>query len=153
MKREQENSQVPEMLLAKKKKKTKTLNKFVSETDSFVSRSIYISKIVPSSRGYPLWNHCKYPMSMDTCNGSITDIHLCILCHSHNGQHLFILLMAVCWNLMKCISRWGSIGLDQILEKSDELCQSLNKFKLLGVEDLPTRIEIYSYYTFGKQNR
>ena len=85
MKREQENSQVPEMLLAKKKKKTKTLNKFVSETDSFASRSIYISKIVPSSRGYPLWNHCKYPMSMDTCNGSITDIHLCILCHSHNG--------------------------------------------------------------------
>ena len=85
MKREQENSQVPEMLLAKKKKKTKTLNKFVSETDSFVSRSIYISKIVPSSRGYPLWNHCKYPMSMDTCNGSITDIHLCILRHSHNG--------------------------------------------------------------------
>ena len=84
MKREQENSQVPEMLLAKKKK-TKTLNKFVSETDSFASRSIYISKIVPSSRGYPLWNHCKYPMSMDTCNGSITDIHLCILCHSHNG--------------------------------------------------------------------
>ena len=85
MKREQENSQVPEMLLAKKKKQTKTLNKFVSETDSFASRSIYISKIVPSSRGYPLWNHCKYPMSMDTCNGSITDIHLCILCHSHNG--------------------------------------------------------------------
>ena len=41
-KRKLENSQTPEMLSAKKQ----TLKKFISETDSFVGRSIHISKIV-----------------------------------------------------------------------------------------------------------
>ena len=45
MKRELENSQVPEMLSAKKQK-IQTLYKFVLETDSFVRRPIHISNIV-----------------------------------------------------------------------------------------------------------
>ena len=55
--------------------------------------------------------------------------------------------MAVCLSLIKSISRWDGIDFDQILGKSDELFKSLNKFKLLGVEDLPTKIEIYSHST------
>ena len=44
IKRELENSKVQETQSAKQK--NQTLNKIVSETDSFVSRSIHISKIV-----------------------------------------------------------------------------------------------------------
>ena len=44
-KRKLENSQAPEVLSAKKQK-NHTFNKFISETDSFVRRSIDISKIV-----------------------------------------------------------------------------------------------------------
>ena len=54
-------------------------------------------------------------------------------------------LTAVCWSLIKSISRWDGIDLDQTLGKGDELFKSLNKFKLLGVQDLPTKIEIYSH--------
>ena len=53
--------------------------------------------------------------------------------------------MVVCWSLIKSISRWDSNDLDQILRKGGELFKSLNKFKLLGVEDLPTKMEIYSH--------
>ena len=53
--------------------------------------------------------------------------------------------MADCWSFIKSISRWNSIDLDHILEKGNELFKSLNKFKLHGVEDLPTKIEIYSH--------
>ena len=42
-------------------------------------------------------------------------------------------LIAVCWNL-----NW-------IIGKSDELFRSLSEFELLGVEGLPTKIEIYSH--------
>ena len=44
MKRELENSKVQEMQSAKKRK-IQRLNKFISEKDSFVGRSIHISKI------------------------------------------------------------------------------------------------------------
>ena len=62
-------------------------------------------------------------------------------------QCLFISFIAVCWSLIKSISRWDSNDLDRILRKGDELFKSLNKFKLLGVEDLPTKIGIYSHST------
>ena len=48
--------------------------------------------------------------------------------------------------VIKSISRWDINDLDQILRKGDELFKSLNEFKSLGVEDLPTKIEIYSYF-------
>ena len=60
-------------------------------------------------------------------------------------QCLCISLIAVCWSLIKSISRWDSNDLDRILRKGDELFKSLNKFKLLGVEELPTKIEVYSH--------
>ena len=74
-KRELENSQAPEMLPAKKQK-TQTLNKFISETYSFVSRSIHIIKNCPgypSSREYSLWNYCRYPMLVRLINGSLLE--------------------------------------------------------------------------------
>ena len=123
-KRKLENSQAPEMLSAKKQK-NHTLNKFISETDSFVGRSIHISKIV---QGIHHQGDIRY--------GSTAGI-----------QCLCISLMAVCWSLIKSISRWDSNDLDRILRKSDELFKSLNKFKLLGVEDVPTKTVIYSHCT------
>ena len=53
--------------------------------------------------------------------------------------------MALFWSLTKSISRWDSNDLDRILRKGDEFFKSLNKFKLLGIEDLPTKMEIYSH--------
>ena len=53
--------------------------------------------------------------------------------------------MAVCSSRIKSISRWDSNDVDWILRKGDELFKSFNKFKLLGVEDLLTKIEIYSH--------
>ena len=53
--------------------------------------------------------------------------------------------MAVCCCLFKSILRWDSNSLDWILEKGDDLFKSFNKFKLPGVEDLPTKIEICSH--------
>ena len=123
-KRKLENSQAPEMLSAKKQK-IHTLNKFISETDSFVGRSIHISKIVQGTHHQG-----------DIRYGSTVGI-----------QCLCISLMAVCWSFTKSISRWDSNDLDRILRKGDELFKSLNKFKLLGVEDLPTKIGIYSHST------
>ena len=61
-------------------------------------------------------------------------------------QCFCISLMPVCWGFIKSISKWDSNDLDQILRKSDELFNSFNKLKLLGVEDLVTEMEIYSYY-------
>ena len=119
-KRKLENSQAPEMLSAKKQE-IHTLNKFISETDSFVGRSIHISKIVQGTH-----------FQGDICYGSTAGI-----------QCLCISLMAVCWSLIKSASRWDSNGC--ILRKVDELFKSLNKFKLLGAEDPPTKIEIYSH--------
>ena len=118
MKQNLKNSHVPEMLSAKKYK-IQTLNKYVSEMDSFVSRSIYISKIVPGIHHHG-----------DICYGTTASI-----------QCLCISLMALCWSLIKSISRWDSIDLDQVTGKGDELFKPLNKLKLLGVGDLPTKIE------------
>ena len=122
MKQKLKNSQVPETLSAKKYK-IQTLNKYVSEMDSLVSGLIYISKIVPGIHHHG-----------NICYGTTASI-----------QCLFISLMAVCWSLIKSISRWNSIDLDQVTGKGDELFKPLNKFKLLGVVDLPTKIEIYSH--------
>ena len=44
--------------------------------------------------------------------------------------------MAVCWSLIKSISRWDDNNdLDQILGKADKLFKCVNKFKLLEVEN------------------
>ena len=51
-------------------------------------------------------------------------------------QCLCISLMAVCWSLIKSISRWDdSNDLDQILGKAGELFKCVNKLKLLEVEN------------------
>ena len=121
-KRELENSQSPEMLSVKKQK-IQTLNNFISETDSFVSTSIHISKIVQGT-------HHQGDIRYGTTAGI---------------QCLCISLMAVCWSLAKSISRWDSNDFDRILRKGDELFKSLDKFGLPGVEDLPTKIDIYSH--------
>ena len=122
-KQELENSQAPEMLLAKKQK-IQTLNKFVSETGRFVSRSIHISKIVQGT-------HHQGDIHYRTTAGI---------------QHLCISLMAVCWSLIKSISRWDSNDIDRTLRKGDVLFKPFNKFKLLRIEDLSTKMEIYSHF-------
>ena len=98
------------------------MKKFISEADSFVSRSIHISKIVQGT------HHQE-----DICYATTAGI-----------QCLCISLIAVCWSLIQSISRRDSNDFDWILRKDDEF-KSLNKFKLLGVEDLPTEIEIHSH--------
>ena len=103
-----------------KKQKVHTLNKFISGADSFVGRSIHISKILQGTH-----------QQGDIRYGFI--------------QCLCISLMAVCSSRIKSISRWDSNDVDWILRKGDELFKSFNKFKLLGVEDLLTKIEIYSH--------
>ena len=110
-------------MLSATKQKILILNKFSSETDSFVGRSIHIAKIVQGTHHQG-----------NICYGSTAGI-----------QCLCISLMVVYWSLIKSISRWDSNDLDQILRKDDELFKSLNKFKLLGVENLPTEIEIHSH--------
>ena len=96
-------------MLSANKQKIQTLNKFISETDSFVIRSIHMSKVVQGT------NH-----QGDIRYGTTTGI-----------QCSCISLMAVCWSRIKSISRWNSNDLDRILRKSDELFKSLNKFELL----------------------
>ena len=110
-------------MLSAKKQKNHTLNKFIPETGSFVGRTIHIQKIV----------QCTHNQG-DILYGSTAGI-----------QCLCISLMAACWSLIKCLSRWDNNELDRILRKSDALFKSLNKFELFGVEDLPTKTEIYSH--------
>ena len=96
-------------MLSAKKQKNQTLNKFISEKDSFVSRSIRISKVVQGT-------HHQGVIGYGTTAG--------IQCSC-------ISLMAVCWSHIKSIPRWNSNDLDRILKKGDEFFKSLNKFKLL----------------------
>ena len=73
-------------MLSAKKQEIHTLNKFISETNSFVGRSIHISKI---AQGTHYQGDIRY--------GSTAGI-----------QCLCISLMAVCWDLIKSVSRWDS---------------------------------------------
>ena len=100
------------------------MNKFISETGRFVSRSIHISKILQGT-------HHQGDIHYETTAGI---------------QYLCISLMAVCWSLIKSISRWDSNDIDRTLRKGDVLFKSLNKFKLLRIEDLSTKMEIYSHF-------
>ena len=52
-----------------------------------------------------------------------------ILCSS-------ISLMSVCWTF-ESASTWDSFDLDCRLQKGDLLFKSLNKYRYLGMEDLP----------------
>ena len=70
-------------MLSAKKQRIQTLNKFISETDSFVGRSIHLSKMVQGT------NH-----QGDISYGSTVSI-----------QWLCISLMAACGRLIKSISR------------------------------------------------
>ena len=53
--------------------------------------------------------------------------------------------MEVCGNFIKFISKLDSNDLDQILGELDELFKWVKKIKLLGFEDLSTKIDIYSH--------
>ena len=46
-------------------------------------------------------------------------------------------LMSVFWTLFKSVSIWDSFDLDCILQKWDFLFKSLNKYRYLGLEELP----------------
>ena len=98
------------------------MNKFISETNSFVS-SQFTYQIIQGTHHQG-----------DIRYGTNTII-----------QYFCISLIAVSWSLIKSISKWDSNHLDRILGKGGELFKSLNKFKLIGVEDSPTKLEIYSH--------
>ena len=51
-------------------------------------------------------------------------------------------LMSVCWTLFKSESISDSFDLDYILQKEDLLFKSLNKYRYLGIENLP-----HEFYT------
>ena len=53
--------------------------------------------------------------------------------------------MSVCWNTFISITTWDGADLDMISEYGDELFKSLNQYRLLGVDDLPRTVNIYSY--------
>ena len=97
-KRKLQNSQAPEVLSVKKRK-NHTFNKFISETGSFVGRSIHKSKIVQGTHHQG-----------DIRYGSTVGI-----------QCLCISLMAVDWSVIKSTSRWDNNDLDRTLRKGDEL--------------------------------
>ena len=40
---------------------------------------------------------------------------------------------------------WDGTNLDMILENRDRLYKSLNQYRLLGVDNLPRTVNIYSY--------
>ena len=52
-------------------------------------------------------------------------------------------LMAVCWNMFKSVARFDGYDLNRILQSGDELFKSLNMFRVLRVDNLPTRVSIY----------
>lgn len=54
-------------------------------------------------------------------------------------------IMSICWGIVKTIARWDSDELDRILQNGDCLFKSLHIFRLLGVEDLPTEVNIRGY--------
>ena len=54
-------------------------------------------------------------------------------------------LMSVCWNTVISVATWDGTDLDMILENGDRLFKSLNQYRLLGVDDLPRTVNIYSY--------
>ena len=51
--------------------------------------------------------------------------------------------MAVCWNMFKSVARFDGYDLNRILQSGDELLKSLNMFRVLRVDNLPTRVSIY----------
>lgn len=53
--------------------------------------------------------------------------------------------MEVCGSFIKFISKLDSNDLDQILGEFDELFKWVKKIRLLGLEDLSTKIDIYSH--------
>ena len=53
--------------------------------------------------------------------------------------------LCICWGIVKTIARWDSDELDRILQNGDCLFKSLHIFRLLGVEDLPTEVNIRGY--------
>ena len=53
-------------------------------------------------------------------------------------------LMSVCWSTFISITIWDGTDLDMILENGDRLFKSLNQYRLLGVDDLPRSVDIYS---------
>ena len=53
--------------------------------------------------------------------------------------------MEVCGSFIMFISKLDSNDLDQILGEFDELFKWVKKIRLLGLEDLSTKIDIYSH--------
>ena len=54
-------------------------------------------------------------------------------------------LMSVCWSTFISVTMWDGTDLDMILENGDRLFKSLNQYRLLGVDDLPRSVDIYSH--------
>ena len=58
-------------------------------------------------------------------------------CRGVYSAHVYHLAMSVCWALFKSVSIWNSFDLDCMLQKEDLLFKSLNKYRYLGMENLP----------------
>ena len=82
--------------------------KKISETNSFPSRLILISKVFQGT-------HHKEDILYGTTAGV---------------ECMFISFMGDCWSLIKTISRWDGNDLDWILGKCDEFLKSLNKLEI-----------------------
>ena len=46
-------------------------------------------------------------------------------------------LITVIWTLFRSPGQWKKLDLDGLLGKGDQLFKSLNRFRYLGIEDLP----------------
>ena len=54
-------------------------------------------------------------------------------------------LMSVCWSIFISETTWDCTDLDMMLENGNRLFKSLNQYRLLTVDHLPRRVNIYSY--------
>ena len=86
---------------------------------------------------------------MSECNSSIDKI---VRATHHQGDDRYgissgmqcscMALMSVCWTLFKRVVLWDSFELDSILENGDQLYKTIQIFRYLSIDDLPSYLHL-----------
>ena len=66
-------------------------------------------------------------------------------CYCSHSVLLYVIDVSVLEYLYMSVTTWDGTGLHVILENRDRLFKSSNQYRLLGVDDLPRTVNIYSY--------
>ena len=82
---------------------------------------------------------------MSECNNNIAKI---VRASHHQGDSRYgissgmqcscMALMSICWTLFKRVALFDCLELDSILENGDQLFKTIQLFRYLGIDDLPT---------------